>query len=61
MTGPARLAARLFIAQLLVIGITFLALLVTVALIAPGLFLHHLDMTGEDSPVVQRHAQEAVK
>jgi len=59
MSGPARLAARLFIAQLLVIGITFLALLVTVALIAPGLFLHHLDMTGEDSPVVQRHAQEA--
>ncbi len=59
MNRPARLGARLFIAQLLVIGITFLALLVTVAVMAPGLFLHHLEMTGEDSPVVQKHAQEA--
>ena len=53
------LAARLFTAQLLVIATTFVALLVTVVLIAPGLFLHHLRMTGEDSPVVQLHAQEA--
>jgi len=53
------LAARLFTAQLLVIATTFIALLVTVVLIAPGLFLHHLRMTGEDSPVVQLHAQEA--
>ncbi|MBK6763174.1 MAG: HAMP domain-containing histidine kinase [Micrococcales bacterium] len=59
MSRPARLGARLFIAQLLVIGITFLALLVTVVLIAPGLFLHHLEMTGEDSLVVQMHAQQA--
>jgi signal transduction histidine kinase len=56
---PAGLATRLFIAQLLVTGITFLALLVMVALIAPGLFLHHLEMTGEDSPIVQLHAREA--
>lgn len=55
----AGLATRLFVAQLLVIGITFLALLVTVVLIAPGLFLHHLEMTGEDSPTVQLHAREA--
>ena len=44
---------------MLVIATTFVALLVTVVLIAPGLFLHHLRMTGEDSPVVQLHAQEA--
>ena len=56
---PRSLAARLFTAQLLVIAITFMALLVTVVLIAPGLFLHHLRMTGEDSPVVQLHAQQA--
>lgn len=56
---PRSLAARLFTAQLLVIAITFAALLITVVLIAPGLFLHHLRMTGEDSPVVQSHAQQA--
>ncbi len=56
---PRSLAARLFTAQLLVIAITFMALLITVVLIAPGLFLHHLRMTGEDSPVVQVHAQQA--
>ncbi len=56
---PRSLAARLFTAQLLVIAITFTALLVTVLLVAPGLFLHHLRMTGEDSPSVQSHAQEA--
>lgn len=59
MKRPAGLATRLFIAQLLAIGITFLALLVTVAFIAPGLFLRHLEMTGEDSPTVQSHAREA--
>ena len=31
----------------------------TIVLIAPGLFMYHLEMTGEDSPVVQQHAQEA--
>lgn len=59
MRRPRNLAARLFSAQLLVIVITFMALLVTILLIAPGLFLHHLRMSGEDSPVVQLHAQEA--
>ncbi len=59
MKRPAGLAPRLFIGQLLVIGITFLTLLVTVVLIAPGLFLYHLEMTGEDSPTVQLHAREA--
>lgn len=59
MKRPPSLAARLFTAQLLVVGITFVALVVTVVLIAPGLFMYHLQMTGEDSPVVQLHAQEA--
>jgi signal transduction histidine kinase len=59
MRRPRSLAARLFSAQLLVIAITFTALLVTVVLIAPGLFLHHLRMSGEDTPEVQLHAQEA--
>lgn len=59
MKRPTGLAARLFTAEVMVIGITFLTLLVTVALIAPNLFLHHLEMTGEDSPVVQMHAREA--
>lgn len=59
MRRPRSLAARLFSAQLLVVAITFAALLVTVALIAPGLFLHHLRMSGEDSPEVQLHAQAA--
>lgn len=55
----ASLATRLFTAQVLVIGATFGALLVTILLVAPGLFRHHLQMTGEDSPSVQNHAQEA--
>ena len=59
MKRPVGLAGRLFTVQLLVIGITFLTLLITVALIAPNLFLHHLEMTGEDSAVVQAHAREA--
>lgn len=53
------LATRLFVAQLVVIGTTFVALLVTILLVAPDLFRHHLEMTGEDSPTVQLHAQEA--
>lgn len=59
MRRPRSLAGRLFSAQLLVIAITFTALLITVVLVAPGLFLHHLRMSGEDSPIVQLHAQEA--
>lgn len=53
------LATRLFTAQVLVVAATFGALLVTILLVAPGLFRHHLQMTGEDSPSVQEHAQEA--
>lgn len=53
------LGSRLFAGQLLVIAVTFLALVITILLIAPGLFLYHLQMTGEDEPAVQKHAQEA--
>ena len=53
------LGGRLFAGQLLVIGVTFLALVITILLIAPGLFLYHLEMTGEDDAAVQMHAQEA--
>lgn len=59
MRRPHSLASRLFTAQLLVIAVTFLSLLVTIVLVAPGLFMYHLEMTGEDSPTVQQHAQEA--
>lgn len=54
-----RLGTRLFVGQLLVIAVTFLALVITILLIAPGLFLYHLEMTGEDDPDVQLHAKEA--
>lgn len=53
------LGSRLFAGQLLVIAVTFLALVITILLIAPGLFLYHLEMTGEDDAAVQMHAQEA--
>lgn len=54
-----RLATRLFTAQLVVIATIFAALLVTILVVAPGLFRHHLAMTGEESPSVQQHAQQA--
>lgn len=57
--APRTLATRLFVAQVIVIAVASLALLVTIILVAPGLFVYHLDMTGEDSPAVQQHAQEA--
>ena len=59
MSRPNSLAGRVFIAQLVVLTITFVALLATILLVAPGLFMYHLEMTGEDSPLVQLHAQQA--
>ena len=59
MKRPIGLATRLFVAQLLVFLVAGIALAVTVALVAPSLFLAHLAMTGEDSPIVQQHALEA--
>ncbi|HEX2705048.1 MAG TPA: HAMP domain-containing protein, partial [Candidatus Lustribacter sp.] len=56
---PTGLAARLALAQLLVIATGALTLVVAAALVAPALFSEHLARTGEDSPVVRQHAEEA--
>jgi signal transduction histidine kinase len=53
------IAARLLAAQIIVLAVAGATMLVTVLLVAPGLFRYHLQHTGEDSPVVQQHAQEA--
>lgn len=59
MKRPVSLATRLFVAQIIVILVAGVTLAATVALVAPSLFLQHLEMTGEDSPIVQQHAREA--
>ena len=59
MARPARLATRLMTAQVLVIGVGAITLVVTAALVAPGLFHMHLARTGEDSPEVRHHAEQA--
>ncbi|MEZ5117502.1 MAG: HAMP domain-containing sensor histidine kinase [Candidatus Nanopelagicales bacterium] len=55
----ARLATRLMAAQVLVIAVGAVTLVVTALLVAPSLFHEHLARTGEDSPEVQLHAEEA--
>ncbi len=59
MRRPSGLAGRLMTAQVLVIGIGVLTFILTAILIAPGLFSEHLARTGEDSPEVQHHAEQA--
>ncbi|HSO04299.1 MAG TPA: HAMP domain-containing sensor histidine kinase [Candidatus Limnocylindrales bacterium] len=59
MAGPVGLATRLLGAQLLVILLGGITLVIALALIAPGLFAMHLQRTGEDTPGVQLHAQQA--
>lgn len=59
MRAPHALAARLLTAQLVVIAIAGVTLVTTVLLVAPGLFTHHLEEVGENSPAVQEHALEA--
>jgi signal transduction histidine kinase len=54
-----RLVGRLLAVQVLVIGVGSLTLAVTAALVAPGLFRHHLSLSGEDAPQVREHAQQA--
>lgn len=56
--GP-RLATRLMSAQALVIGIGAATMIAAAVLIGPALFHQHLAMTGEDSPAVVDHAEEA--
>jgi signal transduction histidine kinase len=53
------LATHLLGAQVTVILAGAATLITTALLIAPGLFTHHLEMTGEDSAIVQQHAREA--
>jgi signal transduction histidine kinase len=53
------IAARLLAAQLIVLAVAGATMAVTILLVAPGLFRYHLQHSGEDSPVVQIHAQEA--
>lgn len=60
MSGrTATLAGRLMTAQALVIAVGGVTLAATAAIVAPGLFRSHLMRTGEDSPDVQLHAQQA--
>lgn len=60
MSGPRpRLATRLVTAMALLITVGGLTLLVTVNLVAPGLFHDHLSRFGAMSPEVTRHAEEA--
>ena len=56
---PVGLAARLVTAQVLVIAVGAVTLLVTAVIVAPGLFHMHLARTGEDSPSVRHHAEQA--
>ena len=53
------LATHLMGSQITVIIAGAATLIITALLIAPGLFTHHLTMTGEDSPTVQEHARQA--
>ena len=53
------LAGRLMTAQVLVIAVGSLTMVAAIALVAPSLFRAHLARTGEDSPQVLRHAEEA--
>ena len=59
MSRRSGIAARLLAAQLIVLAVAGITMVITVLLVAPGLFRYHLQHTGEDSPVVQQHAQEA--
>ena len=54
-----RLASKLFIAQLVILGVGALTLSITAYLVAPGLFSRHLAQLGEDSPMLRIHTQEA--
>jgi signal transduction histidine kinase len=57
--GRPRLAVRLITAMALVIAVGGLTLLITVNLVAPGLFRQHLSHFGMMSPEVTTHAEEA--
>ncbi len=54
-----RLATRMMVAQLIVVGVGAITLALTAVLVAPGLFHEHLNHIGVASPQVQLHAEEA--
>ena len=59
MRLPQGLVARLLIAQLAVVGVAVLTMVATAAIVGPRLFTEHLRHTGEDSPMVIDHAEQA--
>jgi two-component system sensor histidine kinase BaeS len=54
-----RLASKLLIAQLVILGVGALTLSITAYLVAPGLFSHHLAQLGDNSPMLRIHTHEA--
>ena len=54
-----RLASKLLIAQLVILGVGAITLSVTAFLVAPGIFSHHLAQLGEDSLMLRIHTREA--
>ena len=54
-----RLATKLLIAQLVILGVGALTLSITAYLVAPGLFSHHLAQLGDNSAIVRIHTHEA--
>ena len=54
-----RLATKLLIAQLVILGVGALTISITAYLVAPGLFSHHLAQFGDISPMLRIHTHEA--
>lgn len=54
-----RLATKLLIAQLVILGVGAVTISITAYLVAPGLFSHHLARLGDNSPMLQIHTHEA--
>ena len=54
-----RLASKLLIAQLIILGVGAVTLSITAYLVGPGLFSRHLAELGEDSPMIRLHTHEA--
>ncbi len=59
MRLPQGLVGRLLLAQLAVVGVAVLTMVATAAIVGPRLFTDHLRHTGEDSPMVIDHAEQA--
>jgi two-component system sensor histidine kinase BaeS len=54
-----RLATKLLIAQLVILGVGALTLSITAYLVAPGLFSHHLAQLGDNSAILRIHTHAA--